>query len=62
LKGDVRNHPLVRMLESRLAASLNTDNRLVSNTTVSREIRIAADAFDLNRKQMKDMVREYMHA
>jgi hypothetical protein len=44
------------MLDHRLAASLHTDNRLVSNTTVCREIRMAADGFDFTRKQMKDTV------
>lgn len=56
LKGNVRNHPLQRMLDHRLAASLHTDNRLVSNTTVCREVRMAADGFDLSPKQMKDMI------
>lgn len=56
LKGDVRNHPIQRMLDHRLAASLHTDNRLVSNTTVCREVRMAADGFDLTAKQMKDMI------
>lgn len=36
--------------------TLNTDNRLVSNTSMPKELAIAASTFDLTPKQMKDIV------
>ncbi len=33
-----------------------TDNRLVSNTTVSREYQLAVDNFDIPLKRLKDIV------
>ncbi len=77
---DVRNHAFKKMLESRLRYALNTrvclmisvcistDNRLMSNTTVSKEVwctpltsphsqlRLAVDGFDLTPKQLKEIV------
>ena len=53
---DLRQHSLGKMLERRLSATLCTDNRLVSNTTVSREIRLAVDNFDIGPKTLKNMI------
>jgi len=41
----VEDHPLGRMLDDRLSVTLCTDNRLVSNTTVTRELELATAAF-----------------
>ena len=54
--GGVKNHVFGRMLSERLSATLCTDNRLVSHTTVSREIRLAVDAFDLDLKQLRNTI------
>jgi adenosine deaminase len=53
---DVRDHSLGRMLERRLSTTLCTDNRLVSNTTVSKEIRLAVENFDIGPKALKNMI------
>ncbi len=53
---DLRDHPLGKMLDRRLSATLCTDNRLVSNTTVSKEIRLAVDNFDISPKTLKNMI------
>lgn len=53
---DIRNHSLGKMLERGLSVSLCTDNRLVSNTTVSKEIRLAVDSFDIDPKTLKNMI------
>ncbi len=53
---DLRCHPLGKMLGRRLSATLCTDNRLVSNTTISREIRLAVDSFDIDPKTLKNMI------
>jgi len=53
---DLRRHSLGKMLERRLSVSLCTDNRLVSNTSVSKEIRLALDNFDIGPNMLKDMI------
>ncbi len=54
--GGLRRHPFRRMLRERLSASLCTDNRLVSRTTVSREWERALAAFRLSPKQAADLL------
>jgi adenosine deaminase len=44
------------MLDEGLSATLCTDNRLVSHTTVSRELRLAIDAFDMDPKQVRNSI------
>ncbi len=50
--GDVKNHVFGKMLEEKLSATICTDNRLVSHTTVSREYALAIEAFDMSPKQV----------
>lgn len=52
----VEDHPLGRMVDERLSCTLCTDNRLVSRTTVSRELRLAVDAFKLGPGLLRNMV------
>jgi adenosine deaminase len=54
--GTVENHRLGRMLQAQLSATLCTDNRLVSHTTVSREIRLAVDAFGIDLDQLRHTI------
>jgi adenosine deaminase len=54
--GTVENHRLGQMLDARLSATLCTDNRLVSHTTVSREIRLAVDAFEMDLKMLRNTI------
>jgi len=54
--GDIKNHNFKHMLDHRLATVICTDNRLVSNTTVSKEYELALNAFDIPLKRLKDMV------
>jgi adenosine deaminase len=53
---DLRNHPFGKMLRHRLSATLCTDNRLVSRTTVTDEIEKAVRAFGLDVKQLSDLL------
>ncbi len=46
--GSVENHAFRQMLERKLSATICTDNRLVSHTTVSQELRLAVDAFAMS--------------
>jgi adenosine deaminase len=54
--GGVKNHHFGRMLDEQLSATLCTDNRLHSHTTVSREIRLAVDAFGMDEKQLRNTI------
>jgi len=52
----LKDHALKKMLEHGVSVTLNTDNRLVSDTTVSLELRKAVDTFDLTPKQLREIV------
>ncbi len=53
---DLSSHPMRRYLEEGLRVTLNTDNRLVSGTTVTNELALAVDAFDLSREEVLRLV------
>jgi adenosine deaminase len=53
---DIKNHSLKTMLSKKMSVVLCTDNRLVSNTTVSDEIRLAVDNFEISPKALKDII------
>jgi adenosine deaminase len=44
------------MLEHNLSVCLCTDNRLVSNTTVSREMELAVEELDISPYHFRNMV------
>ena len=54
--GDVRNHSLAKMLDRKLSLTFCTDNRLVSHTSVLKELRLAVDNFDIPPGQLKDII------
>ena len=54
--GDASRHHFGKMLDARLSATLCTDNRLHSHTSVSNEVRIAVDAFDLDATQLRNTI------
>ena len=49
-------HPLRNMLEHNLSVSICTDNRLVSNTSVTLELERTVTALDISRKQLRNLV------
>jgi adenosine deaminase len=53
---DIKHHYFKDMLKNRMSVTICTDNRLVSNTTVSREFKLAVDNFDIPTKHLKDIV------
>jgi adenosine deaminase len=53
---DLKSHSFGKMREAGLSVTLCTDNRTVSNTTVSDEILKAVETFDINYKQLKDII------
>ncbi|WP_018525523.1 adenosine deaminase family protein [Alkalispirochaeta alkalica] len=52
----VQDHSLKDMLTHRLSVSFCTDNRLVSHTTVTKEIELALESFSIPPKQLKDII------
>ncbi|PIP93560.1 MAG: adenosine deaminase [Bdellovibrio sp. CG12_big_fil_rev_8_21_14_0_65_39_13] len=53
---DIKNHKLGDMLANRIATTFCTDNRLVSNTTVTKEFKLATDNFDIPLAHLKDII------
>lgn len=53
---DLSQHKFKDMIANRMATTICTDNRLVSNTTVSKEYRLAIDNFEIPLKRLKDIV------
>lgn len=54
LAADLSKHPFGEMRKRKLSTTFCTDNRLVSNTTVSHEIGRAVEAFDLTPREVRD--------
>jgi len=53
---DIKQHSFGKMLEAGLSVSLCTDNRLVSNTTVTKEVKLAVENFEIPPKKLKDII------
>ena len=51
----VESHPFGRMLREKLSVTLCTDNRLVSRTSVTREIQEACKAFDVTPSELRNL-------
>jgi adenosine deaminase len=49
-------HPLRRMLERNMSVSICTDNRLVSHTTVTRELKLLVEHLNVSRRQFRNIV------
>jgi adenosine deaminase len=56
LADDLTRHPFGEMRKRRLSTTFCTDNRLVSNTTVSTEIARAVEAFKLTEREVRDIL------
>ena len=56
LGADLASHPFNEMRRRRLSTTICTDNRLVSNTTVSNEIARAQQAFSLTDREVRDIL------
>jgi adenosine deaminase len=52
----IAQHPIRKMLDYGLSVSLCTDNRLMSNTTVSREMELVVEHAKLTRHEVKRLV------
>jgi adenosine deaminase len=52
----IADHPLQKMIEHNLSVSICTDNRLVSNTSVSRELELVAGNLAITPHQFKNLI------
>ncbi len=52
----VAEHPVGRMIRERLSVAFCTDNRLMSDTTVTQELGLAVDAFGLRPDEVRNAV------
>ncbi len=53
---DISEHSLRQMLARKLSVTFCTDNRLVSHTTVTRELGLALEHFSIAPDQLKDII------
>jgi len=49
-------HPLKFYLDLGIRVTVNTDNRLITDTTVSKELKIMADTFDLSLPDVRTLI------
>ena len=49
-------HPFKNLINERVRVTLNTDNRLISNTSLSREYEIAINHFNLNANEIRTII------
>jgi len=52
----IANHPFRRMQELKLSTTICTDNRLVSRTTITRELLLAVEHFALSPRSLKSII------
>jgi adenosine deaminase len=56
LKNDPSKHSLKKMLEAGLSVAICTDNTLVSNTNITKELMLAIKTFNLDQEMIKKLV------
>ncbi len=52
----IAQHPIRKMIDYGLSVSICTDNRLVSNTTVSREVELVIEGAKVSRAELKRLI------
>ncbi len=52
----LKHHPLRKMLDHNLSVSICTDNRLMSNTSVTKEIMLAINELGMTRRELRNVV------
>jgi adenosine deaminase len=53
---DITQHAFKAMRDARLSVTICTDNRLVSNTTVTKELALAIHGFHINRRELRNLL------
>ena len=52
----IDKHPFKHYMNEKIRVTLNTDNRLISNTTLSNEYEIAINKFNLNENEIRTII------
>lgn len=52
----IHDHPVERMLQQDVSVSICTDNRLVSNTTVTKELLLVLENIPLARQKLRNLI------
>ena len=52
----LKNHPFKYYFDQNLRVTLNTDNRLISDTTLSEECHLAAETFNLTLQDIRTII------
>jgi adenosine deaminase len=52
----ISKHPFKQYINEKVRVTLNTDNRLISNTSLSNEYKIAIDNFNLNENEIRTII------
>ncbi|PIR20436.1 MAG: adenosine deaminase [Deltaproteobacteria bacterium CG11_big_fil_rev_8_21_14_0_20_47_16] len=52
----LKDHPFARMEKERISTTLCTDNRTVSNTTVTNEVALAVENFDISPSRLRNII------
>jgi adenosine deaminase len=52
----ISKHPFKYYMNKKMRVTLNTDNRLISNTTLSNEFKIAINNFNLNENEVRTII------
>ena len=52
----IEKHPFKKYYDNKLRVTLNTDNRLISNTTLSKEYHLAINTFDLSMHDVRNII------
>jgi adenosine deaminase len=59
---DLKNHPIMQFVHAGIPVMLNTDNRLVSNTTLTNEYQIFSELFKPSIRLLRRMIMTGFHA
>jgi adenosine deaminase len=52
----IDEHPFRKYYDQRLRVTLNTDNRLISNTTLTKEYQLASETFNLSLQDLRGII------
>eukprot|EP00761_Pharyngomonas_kirbyi_P000619 gb/GECH01000619.1/.p1 GENE.gb/GECH01000619.1/~~gb/GECH01000619.1/.p1 ORF type:complete len:472 (+),score=126.95 gb/GECH01000619.1/:1-1416(+) len=56
LESSIKNHRLRKMIDENVSLTICTDNRLVTHTSVTKELNLAVEHFDLNASELEKIV------
>ena len=52
----IEDYPIQQLMNKGIKVTVNTDNMMVSNTTEARELALVADTFNMEKKDVKQLI------